>query len=170
MFNKEIVGITALIVFTIGIILMGNAVAGEKHRLSIVYHTIKAEQMNVPGEEGHVIGLSEVKGIVRNKDGKRFGEGVIIHTVCYSDSNMKAGIWSGHCYDEWIGREGIKFYSTGEGKLERGEAGPYLGGTTTFTKGIGKYEGIRGRYDWKVYPLGTDQYYADLEAEVELLR
>ncbi len=170
MSKSKIVGIMALIGFAMGVLLVGKAVAGEKHRLSIVYHTIKAEQMNVPGEEGHVIGLSEVKGIVRNKDGKPFGEGVIIHTVCYSDSNMKAGIWSGHCYDEWIDRGGDKFYCIGEGKLKTGEIGPYLGGTTTFTRGIGKYDGIRGGYNWEVHPLGPDQYYADLDAEVELPR
>ncbi len=170
MFKSKIVAMMALIVFAMAVILVGNAVAGEKHRLSIVFHTIKAEEMNAPGEDGHVIGLWEGKGIVRNKDGKPFGEGWIIHTVCYSDSNMKAGIWAGHCYDEWIDRGGDKIYTKGEGNLKTGGSGPYLGGTTTFTRGIGKYEGVRGEYNWEVHPLGPDQSYADLDAEVEMPR
>jgi len=171
MSRSRIVGIVALIVFAVGIVLVGNAVAGEKNRLSTVYHTIKFEQLNVPGEEGHGIALSEMKGIVRNKDGKRFGEGVIIHTVCHGDLNMKAGMWSGHCFDEWIDREGDKIYSDGEGKgFKTGEMGPYLEGMNTFTRGTGKYEGMRGRFNWKAYYVSQDQCYADWDVEVELSR
>ncbi len=170
MFKSNIVGIFTLMVFAMGIFLVGDAVAGEKHRLSTVYYTIKGQQMNIPGEEGHWIGLSEMKGVVRNKDGKRFGEGVIIHTVCYADMNMKAGIGNGYCYDEWTDRDGDKIYSNGEGKLKIGEIGPYLDGINTFTKGIGKYEGIQGKFNWKAYPLGPDQYYADWDVEVQLPR
>ena len=129
MCKSKIVGMMALIAFAMGIFLVGDVMAGEKHRLSTVYHVIKLEQMNVPGEEQHVISLSEIKGIGRNKDGKGFGEGVIIYTVCRGDVNMKAGIVSTHCYDEWTSREGDKIYSNGEGKVRIGEIGPYLEGT-----------------------------------------
>jgi hypothetical protein len=170
MSKSKIVAMMALIAFTMGILLVGDVVAGEKHRLSTVYHVIKLEQMNVPGEENHVISLSEMKGIVRNKDGKPFGEGVIIHTVYYIDMNMKAGIASGHSYDEWTDRDGDKIYSDGEGKLKMGELGPYLEGRNTMTRGSGKYEGVRGGFTFKAYPLGPDQFYADWDVEVELPR
>ena len=172
MSKSKIVGIMALIAFAVGIFLVGNAVAGEKHRLSTVYHMIKWEQMNVPGEEGHVIALWDAKGVIRNKDGKRFGEGVIIHTVGSFDWNMKAGIVLAHFYDEWTDRDGDKIYSKSEseGKLKIGEMGPFLEGRNTFTRGVGKYEGIRGGFTWRGYALPPDQSYADWDVEVELPR
>jgi hypothetical protein len=149
---------------------VGNAVAGEKHRLSVIYHTVKFEQMKVPGEEGHGIGLWEGKAVTRNKDGKPFGEGVIIHTVGYGDMNMKAGTWSTHYYDEWTDRDGHKIYSNGEGKGKIGETGMYEKGTNTITGGTGKYQGIRGGFTWKSHSLSPDQFCADWEVEVELPR
>jgi hypothetical protein len=169
MSKSKIVGIMALIAFAMGIFLVGDAVAGEKHRLSTVYHVIKWEQMNVPAEEGHVIALWDAKGITRNKDGKRFGEGVIIHTVGSFDFNMKTGIGFAHFYDEWTDRDGHKIYSKGEGKSKIGEMGPW-GGTNTFTRGTGKYEGIRGGFTWSAYEPSPGQNYADWDVEVELPR
>jgi hypothetical protein len=169
MSKSKIVAMMALIVFAMGILLVGNAVAGEKHRLSTVYHVIKFEQMNVPGEEGHVILIWEGKAVTRNKDGKPFGEGVIIHTVGYSDMNMKAANGSGYNYDEWIDRDGDKIYSKGESKQKKGEIGHWEG-TNTITGGSGKYQGIRGRFNWKAYFVSQDQNYADWDVEVELSR
>ena len=162
----KIVGMMALIVFAMAIFLVGDALAGEKHRLSIVYHTVKWEQMNVPAEEGHLVGLWEGKGIIRNKDGKPFGEGWITHSVGYVDINTKTGIGSAHFYDEWIDRDGDKFCTKSAGTMKAG--GP--GGTLTITRGTGKYEGIRGEAAWENHPAGPDQSYSDLEMEVELPR
>ncbi len=170
MFKSNIVGIFTLMVFAVGIFTVGDAVAGEKHRLSTVYHTVKLEQMKVPGEEGHGIGLWEGKAVTRNKDGKRFGEGVVIHTVGYGDMNMKAGTLSMHYYDEWIDRDGDKIYSNGEGKGKIRETGMYEEGTNTITGGTGKYQGIRGGFNWKAYSVSPDQFIADWEVEVELPR
>ena len=164
------VGIMALIAFAVSMVLVGDAVAGEKHRLSVVYYTVKFEQMKVPGEEGHIIGLWEAKGITRNKDGKRFGEGLINYVVGYLDMNMKAGIGSGHFYEEYTDRDGNKFYGESEGKLKKGEMGPYWEGKLTITRGIGKYEGIRGEVTFKNYPAGGGQSYSDWDVEVELPR
>jgi hypothetical protein len=170
MSKSKIVGMVALIAFAMGIVLVGDAVAGEKHKLSTVYHTVKWEQMNVPGEEGHVIAVWDGKGVTRNKDGKPFGEGLIVHTVGYFDWNMKAGIGDGHFYTELTDRDGDKIYTNGPGKQKIGEIGPYLQGTDTMTRGIGKYEGIRGGFTYKCYQLSPDQMYADWDVEVELPR
>ena len=170
MSKSKIVGMMALIAFAMGIFLVGNAVAGEKHRLSIVYHTVKWEQMNVPAEEGHVIALWEAKAVTRNKDGKPFGEGVIIHTVGYGELNMKAGTGSFHYYDEWTDRDGHKIYSNGEGKAKIRETGGNQDGTNTITGGTGKYQGIRGGFTWRGYEPSPGQNYADWDVEVELPR
>jgi hypothetical protein len=166
MSKSKIVGMMALIVFAMGILLVGDALAGEKHRLSVVYHTVKWEQMNVPAEEGHLIGLWDGKGVTRNKDGKPFGEGWITHSMGYADMNTKAGIGSAHFYDEWTDRDGDKIYTKSAGTMKAGR----LGGTFTITRGTGKYEGIRGGAAWENNPAGPDQSYSDWDVEVELPR
>jgi len=170
MSKSKNVGIMALIAFAVSMVLVGDAVAGEKHRLSVAFYTVKLEEMKVPGEEGHVIALWEGKGIVRNKDGKRFGEGLIIHCVGNLDMNMKTGIGSGHFYQDFTDRDGNKFYAESEGKMKKGEMGPYMEGPLTITRGTGKYEGIRGEVTWKNYQVGGGQSYADWDVEVELPR
>ena len=160
----------AFITLAFGIVVVGEALAGEKHKLSAVYYTTKWEPMNVPGEEGHVICLWEAKGITRNKEGKPFGEGLAIHSVGHLDMNTKAGICSGYFYEEFTDRDGDKFYNKSAGTMKTGKLGPYWEGTMTFTRGTGKYEGIRGEAPWKNYPVGLDQSYADWEVNVELPR
>jgi hypothetical protein len=170
MSKSKIVGLMTLIAFAMGIFLVGDAAAREKYRLSTVYHTVKIEQMKVPGEEGHGIGIWEGKAVTRNKDGKPFGEGVIIHTVGYGEMNMKAGTCSDHYYDEWTDRDGDKIYSSGEGQGRIGEKEFYQEGKNSFTGGTGKYQGIRGEFTWKSYAVSPDQFIADWDVEVELSR
>jgi hypothetical protein len=170
MSKSKTVGIMALIVFAIGILLVGDALAGEKHRLIGVYHTIKFEQMNVPGEEGRVIALWEGKAVTRNKDGKRFGEGLIIHGVGYAELNMKTGIGSGHFYEECTDQDGDKFYTDSEGRGQKIGGVASWEGRLTITKGTGKYQGIQGGVTWKNWSAGPDQLYFDWNVEVELPR
>jgi hypothetical protein len=160
----------ALISSALGIFLVADALAGEKHRLSTVFHMVKFEQMKVAGEEGHVIALWEGKGVVRNKDGHPFGEGLIDVSVGYLDFNPKTGVGSGYFYDELTDRDGNKIYTKGEGKMKKGDRGPYWEGAWTITGGTGKYEGVRGGAAWKNYPLGGGLAYADWELDVELRR
>jgi hypothetical protein len=170
MSKSKIIGMMALIVFAMGIVLVGDAVAGEKHRLIGVYHTIKWEQMNIPGgEEGHVVALWEGKAVTRNKDGKRFGEGLIIRGVGYMDFNIKTGIGSGHFYEECTDQDGDKFYTDSEGGKQK-IGGVWWEGRLTITKGTGKYQGIRGGLTWKNWLAGPDQLYFDWDVEVELPR
>jgi hypothetical protein len=118
MSRLRIFALIALITFALGIALVGDALAGEKYKLSAVYHTIKWEQINVPGEEGHLIGLYESKGITRNKEGKPFGEALVVHCVGYIDMNTKTGICHGRWYEEFTDRQGDKFYDESEGALK----------------------------------------------------
>jgi len=170
MSKSKIVGIMALVAFAISIFLVGNAVAGEKHKLSAVFHQEKWEQMNVGEEEGHLIALWHGKGVIRNKEGKPFLEGAVTQPRCYIDLDSKAGLGSLYFYQEDTDRDGDKLYSKGPGTWKKGKLGPYWEGTFTFTGGTGKYKGIQGSGVWKNYPASPDLGYADWELDLELPR
>jgi len=60
--TSKIIALTALITLTFGLTAIGNVMAGEKHKIRGVMYSTKWEQLNVPGEEKHLIALYEDRG------------------------------------------------------------------------------------------------------------
>jgi len=169
MSKSKIIALSALIILAFGMTAIGNAVAGEKHKIRTVWYATKWEQLNVPGEKGHIIALSESKGISTNMEGKTFGEGGVCVDVGILDINVKTGLGSMVSYGEVTDRDGNKYYYRSEGKRLRGELwASYWEGETVIVKGTGKYEGIKGKTTWSLYPLTEMQSITDEEYEVEL--
>jgi len=166
---SKIIALTALITLAFGIVGLSNAMAGEKHKLRTVFYATKWEQLNVPGEEKHLIALSEAKGISMNMEGKTFGDGWVFLEVALYDIDIKTELGFGHGYGEVTDRDGDKIYYTWEGKRLRGKIwASYWKGDTTLVKGSGKYEGIKGKSTWSSYAVTPMQYYNIEEWEVEL--
>ena len=169
MSKSKIIALTALMTFALCMTTVGNAVAAQKFKLTTVYYAVKWEQINVPGEEGHLVAAAEAKGISRNMEGKTFGDGWIDWYVTIIDINVKTGLGSGVGYGEWADREGDKIYYKFEGKRLRGEYwASYWEGEVTIVKGTGKYQGIKGKATTSAYPIAPMQWYSDTEWEVEL--
>ena len=169
MSKTKIIALVALIILAFCMTTIGNAVAGEKFKLSTVYYAVKWEHINVPGEEGHLVAAQEAKGISRNMEGETFGDGWVDHQASVFDINLKTGLGSGHGYGEVTDRDGDKYYYTWEGKRMRGKIwASYWRGEMTIVKGTGKYEGIKGNGTFSAYPIASMQWYSDTELEVEL--
>jgi len=167
--TSKIIALTALITLTFGLTAIGNVMAGEKHKIRGVMYSTKWEQLNVPGEEKHLIALYEDRGITTNMEGKKFGEGAVTHEVLLIDIDLKTGLGSLHGYGETTDRDGDKIYWTTKGKRLRGKLwASYWEGETTYVKGTGKYEGIKGKATWKSYPISPMQSYTDEVHEIEL--
>ena len=98
MSKSKIMGVMALIAFAMGILLVGNAVAGEKFKGRTVMYGTKWEQINVGDEDGHVVAVYESKGISTNLEGKQFFDGWPIRETGVMDINLKTGVGSGHGY------------------------------------------------------------------------
>jgi len=169
MSKSKIMVLTALITFAFAMAAIGNAVAGEKFKLRTVSYTTKWEQLDVPGEEKHIIALCEDKGVGVNMEGKTFGDGSVSVQVGLFDINVKTGLGSMHAYGEVTDRDGAKYYYRSEGKRLRGELwASYWEGETIIVKGTGRYEGIKGKATWSLYPISPMQAYTVEEWEVEL--
>jgi hypothetical protein len=175
MSKSKIVAIMALIAFAIGIVLVGNAVAGEKFKGRIIYYNTNWEQIGVPGEEKHLMGIAESQGISSNKEGKAYGEGTVERSVGIYDIDLKSETGSGQGYQESTDRDGDKIYSRWEGVRIKGALfGSQWEGKWTILRGTGKYEGIQGKGTWSYYHVSLKDapklVCSDWEIEVELPR
>jgi hypothetical protein len=171
MSKSKIVGMMALIAFAMGIVLVSDVVAGEKFKGRTVWHNVKWEQIDVPGEEKHLMVVFEHRGISSNKEGKALGEGVVLREVGVIDMDLKTETGFAHGYIESTDRDGDKIYYRFEGRRIKGKywASNWEGKFTTL-RGTGKYEGIRGEGKYSLYAIAPKQMYEDWEMEVELPR
>jgi hypothetical protein len=171
MSKSKIVGMMALIAFAMSILFVGNAVAGEKFKIRGVYYATKWETINVPGEEKHLLALSDSRGVTSNLEGKPFGDGLVVQSAGWLDIDIKTELGSGNFYEEWTDRDGDKICIKSEGKRMKGQIwGSSWEGTATMVKGTGKYEGIQGRCKWSYYNPAKMQTVVNSEWEVELSR
>ena len=168
MSKSKIVGMRALIAFAMGIFLVGDVVAGERHKIRTVKHNVKWNPINVPDEQGHVIGSYEDKGISTNLEGKAFRGGWLDETQGVWESNPKMDIGSGYGYVVGTDRDGDKIYIRWEGKKDKGD--PHSRGTGTIIKGTGKWEGIQGRGTFVSTTVAPGEGYTDSEWDIELPR
>ena len=171
MSKSKIVAMMALVAFAMGILLVGDVVAGEKYKIRGVVYTIKWETINVPGEEKHLLALADSRGVTSNLEGKPFGDRLVVQSVGLLDIDLKTESGSGNWYEEDTDRDGDKIYLKSEGKRSKGQYwGSSWEGTFTIVKGTGKYEGIQGRGKWSYYNPAKMQTVVDAEWEVELPR
>ena len=162
MSKSKIVGLMALIVFTMGILLVSNVLAGEYVKWRGVYYTTKWEQINVGDEKDHVVAVGEWKGIYSNMQGKTLGDGWLGVCVGLMDMNPKAGV-TGIGYVTLTDKDGNKIYLKWD---QKGFSGGW-----TFFKGTGKFEGIQGKGTWSWAPTpDAALFLIDWEGEVELPR
>jgi hypothetical protein len=162
----KIFTLIGLFTFPLGLALVGEAVAGEKIKGRNVWYRVKAEVVNVPGEEGRVFFMAEDKGILTVFQGSKLLDGMALFNVFVLDMNTKTGTGSGHGVVECTDRDGDKIYTTFEAKGVKGLwSGPWA-----FVRGTGKFEGLRGKATWSSVPVAANQHYSDWEGELEWSR
>jgi len=100
MSKSKVIALVVLITFAFDMTAVGNAVAGENYKVRAVYYFTKWEQLSVPGEEKHIIALSESKGVGIYMEGKPFFDGWVVLDMSTADINAKTGLGSGGGYGE----------------------------------------------------------------------
>ena len=166
MSKSKIVAMMALITFAMGILLVGNAVAGEKFKMRAHWYWVKAEPINVPREEGRFLAVWNYKGILTVLQGNKLMDGMAADNVGCGDVNTKMGTGFAHGELLFTDRDGDKMYWTYEGKAVKG----IWSGPSTFVKGTGKFEGMQGKSSWFQVVVGPNLSYVDWDGEIELPR
>jgi len=161
--KSKIVGIMALIAFVMGILLVGNSVAGEKFKWCIVWYVTKSESVNVPREEGRIMLVSEAKGILTVLQGSQRMDRMAGVVVYSGDVNTKTGTGFNHGEIHFTDRDGDKTYWSFEGKGVKGR----FSGPMTFVRGTGKFEGLKAKATWSTVTVAPNQFYADWDGEME---
>jgi hypothetical protein len=172
MSKSKILGMMVLIAFVMGILLVGDALAGESGKVVTreVMNMAAVQTLKVPDVEGHAIRLCEAKGIGFSE---KWGAYLAYHT--YTIDLIK-GEGTSQGYAHYTFPDGSTYDTKFEGKnkgaateFSAGIAGSVNAeGTWTYIKGTGKFEGIHGGGTYKVYVLGPGQWYADVEGEYTL--
>ena len=165
MSRLRIFALIALITFALGVILVGNALAGEKVKFRTGLYGTKWEQVAVGEEEGHVVAVYDAKGLITNLEGKKFLDGWLLRESGLMDINGKAGTWSAQGYADFTDGNGDKIYVAWEGgKVKKDLPGE---GTVRLLKGTGKWQGIQGKGTWVAAPTVDNRWYSNVEWDVE---
>jgi hypothetical protein len=158
----RVISLLALFAMFLGVVAVGDAVAGEKFKARGVKYVVKFEPVNVGDEEGHVVGVFEAKGVHNNMQEKKFLDGWACHEMGVIDTNLKTGSGNAHGYQEIWDQDGDKIFMNWKGVSGKGE--------WSFFKGTGKFEGIRGQGTWTVQHPDPMLSVSDWEGEAELRR
>ena len=159
MSKSKIVPMMALIAFVMSILLMGNAVAGERGKIASrnIYYSPTTHTLKVPDMEDHVILAYEGKGITFEE---KWGACL---TYEIGTVNLIKGEGTCQGFTQYSFPDGSTFTQKWEGKI-----GARSEGTWTFIKGTGKFNGIQGKGTWKAYMMSPERWYSDGVGEYTL--
>ena len=160
MSRPRIFALIALITLAFGVVLVGDALAGERGKWATrnVNHTTTFQSVKVGDVEGHTLQLFEAKGIAFHE---RWGVGLATVTATFEDMN---GEWRGGGFTHFTFPDGSTYTNRWEGK------GGASGGEGTWTgvQGTGKLAGMQAHGTWKSDTVVPGQFYSDEEGEYTL--
>ena len=106
----KLLAFVALITLAFGVALVADALAGEKVKTRVVFHSTKWQQIEIGDVEGHIVAVNEAVGIITVLEGDKSTDGAAVRLVSLSDINTKTGIGSIRGYNEATSRDGAKGY------------------------------------------------------------
>jgi hypothetical protein len=144
------------------LVFVNYSIAGEKVTMHGTVVTTKYNQLEVDDEDGHVIAVTESKQVHFNKaTGEKFPQ---VSKVIL-DFNYKTGQGTLQSYAVMTSSSGDKIFTEGKGSpVGKG----HWKGTYIYTKGTGKYEGIKGKGTWETQSLAPQISYMESEGVMEL--
>ncbi len=160
MSKSKIVGILALVGFAMGSLLVSDALAEERGKISmreVLYGTTFHIQ-KVSDVEEHAIIAYEAKGIAFYE---KWGTCLVTET---GTLDFLKGEGPGKGYNHYTFPDGSTITMKWEAKIGAGRGE----GTWTPIKGTGKFLGIQGEGTWKSYNMSPERWYDDSEIKYTL--
>ena len=162
---SKIISTIAIIIFLFGISTIDYAVAAEKVKFKSdgTFYSTKWEQIEVGDEEGHTIGIYEMKGLYFDEFTK---ERIVDKAVGFMDFNSKTGVGFVRGYGVETNSDGDKRFRSFEGK-PIGKT--QWKGEWNIIKCTGKLEGTKGggNWTWTSYDLEMNQGFQEMEGEMQ---
>ncbi len=146
MSKSKIVGMMALIAFTIGIVLVDNVVAGREATESVTGGFYGASKVIAFGQD-YIYGGGEAFGVWVGDTGKEMLHGVSVHPVF--GWKVEKGYYTETGGTVWTLPNGDKVYLK---YISSGKPGEAPKGTITVLGGTGKCAGIEGSGEFTTHP------------------
>jgi len=164
MSRYKIMALMVIFTFVIGLTLVGDALAGEKGKTRVSFHSTKWQQIEVGDVEGHVLAVNEAVGIITVLEGDKSTDGAAVRLVSLYDFNTKTGTGTVRGYNEHTSQDGAKGYEEWEGQFVPGARAE---GRFAWLRATGKWAGMKVWGTWKSHGVGPGQWYSDSEWEME---
>ena len=134
-----------------------------KYKSEGTFYSVKWEQIGVGDEEGHIIGIYEMKGLYFDK---LTGERLVDRAVGFMDVNNRTGRGFVRGYGVETNSDGDKRFRSFEGK-PIGKT--QWKGEWNIIKCTGKLEGTKGggNWTWTSYDLEMNQGFQEMEGEMQ---
>jgi len=155
------ISLSLIIVFGVA-----NSIAQEKLKMKDkrYWFTTKVEMMKVDGTEGHIVQITESKGVDVVSGGT---------AISNATWDLVKGNGTMQSYATNISPDGSKNYSKQQGKVvtvlsPQGKPVTTVEGTFTIINGTGQWEGAQGGGPWKLKVIGEGISVMDWEGEYTL--
>jgi hypothetical protein len=162
MFRSKLFIVFAVFSFIFVITMFDCVLAGEKIKVHGTSFTTDWQQTKVGDEEGHILGIQQSTQVYINEI---TGEKYVSTGTNSFDINPKKGYFTMNGYGITTDPEGDQLIRKTKGKpVGKG----HWKGTTTYIKGTGKYEGVKGSGTWESWSLTPKISYIEAESEWDI--
>jgi hypothetical protein len=161
--TSKLLRISIAVLFVLGVVMIASPVAAEKFKWHGTSFVTETQTMDVGDDEGHMLMLFKQQQLYVNEN---TGVKEVSQSVNMMDINPKAKSATVKGYNVISDKDGDQRMTSHVGKMVGKNQ---WAGTFIYTKGTGKFEGIKGNGTWNSYSMGQGQpSYMELEAEFEV--
>jgi hypothetical protein len=150
-------GLLLAMLLSVSFILLPGVSAAEEIAYRAVYHVQKVETVEVGDVPGHVVGFSVTPGLIFMTKGPAKGEIGTRKAITSIDIMNGKGSFTG--YYTYTFPDGSTMYDKASGTFTSVDGGKKsaLEGTVEFTRGTGKFAGMKGKGTFKGERVGPPE-------------
>jgi hypothetical protein len=159
-------GLLLAMLLSVSLILLPGASAAEETALRTVYHTLKAERIEVGDVPDHIVVIAQHSGLGFFTKGPAAGQIATRKSVAYNDSMKGKGTYTS--YIVYTFRDGSTVVHKATGTITSVDGGKTAAqeGTYEVAGGTGKFAGAKGKGTFKGERLGSAETGSESYADV----
>jgi len=158
-------GLLLAMLLSVSLILLPGASAADETAGRAVYHTIKAETMEVGDVPGHIIVVAQHSGLGFFTKGPAAGQIATRKSVAYTDVVKGKGTFTNYIVYTFRDGSTVLHKATGTSTPVDGGKTVAFEGTYEVAGGTGKFAGAKGKGTFKSERLGSAETGGDAYAD-----